>query len=60
MQRDLGVPAALITAINGLIVVFVVSSQIFTQRRQRRRASVAEVEAPAAHEAIPTRAEETV
>ncbi|MBZ0278245.1 MAG: ABC transporter permease [Anaerolineae bacterium] len=59
MQRDLGVPAALITAINGLIVVFVVSSQIFTQRRQRRRASVAEVEAPASHEAIPTPAEET-
>ncbi|MCB9450623.1 MAG: ABC transporter permease [Anaerolineaceae bacterium] len=62
MQRDLGVPAALITAINGLIVVFVVSSQIFTQRRQRRRASiaVAEVEAPAERAEVPTPAEEIV
>jgi len=52
MQRDLGVPAALITAINGLIVVFVVSSQIFVQRRQRRRASVAAAlaESPTADE----------
>ncbi|MBE2271404.1 MAG: ABC transporter permease [Anaerolinea sp.] len=41
MQRDLGVPAALITAINGLIVVFVVSSQIFVTWRARRRASAA-------------------
>jgi simple sugar transport system permease protein len=38
MQRDLGVPASLITAINGIIVVFVVSSQIFIQWRSRRRA----------------------
>ncbi len=37
MQRDLGVPAALITAINGIIVVFVVSSQIFTKNRNRQR-----------------------
>ncbi|MEZ4671562.1 MAG: hypothetical protein R3E39_26975 [Anaerolineae bacterium] len=40
MQRDLGVPAALITAINGTIVVFVVSSQLFSQRRARRRANL--------------------
>jgi simple sugar transport system permease protein len=32
MQRDLGVSASLITAINGLIVVFTVSSQIFRKR----------------------------
>jgi simple sugar transport system permease protein len=37
MQRDLGVPASLITAVNGLIVVFVVSSQIFVKIRNRRR-----------------------
>lgn len=37
MQRDLGVSAALITAINGLIVVFVVSSQVFIAQRARRR-----------------------
>ena len=40
MQRDLGVPASLITAINGLIVIFVVSSQIFVTWRAKRRALV--------------------
>ncbi|MCA9908916.1 MAG: ABC transporter permease [Anaerolineae bacterium] len=37
MQRDLGVPASLITAINGIVVVFVVSSQILIKWRGRRR-----------------------
>lgn len=37
MQRELGVSASMITAINGLIVVFVVSSQYFIQQRARRR-----------------------
>ncbi len=37
MQRDLGVPASLITAINGIIVVFVVSSQLLSRRRAQRR-----------------------
>lgn len=37
MQRAVGIPAALVTTINGLIVVFVVSSQIFTQARRRRK-----------------------
>lgn len=37
MQREVGVPASLITAINGLIVVFVVSSQFFILRRARHR-----------------------
>lgn len=41
MQRDLGVSAALITAINGLIVVFVVSSQYHIRQRARRRLSPA-------------------
>ncbi|MCK6577579.1 MAG: ABC transporter permease [Anaerolineae bacterium] len=40
MQRAVGIPAALVTTINGLIVVFVVSSQIFTQVRNRRRAKL--------------------
>jgi simple sugar transport system permease protein len=40
MQRDLGVPAALITAINGIIVVFAVSSQMFVTRRRQRRSIV--------------------
>lgn len=38
MQRDFQVPAALITAVNGIIVLFIVSSQYFVQRRTRRRA----------------------
>ena len=42
MQRELGVPASLITAVNGLIVVFVVSSEIFILQRSKRRVSVAE------------------
>jgi len=37
MQRTIQVSAALITAINGLVVVFVVSSEIFTRRRAKRR-----------------------
>ena len=44
MQRELGVPASLITAVNGLIVVFVVSSEIFILQRSKRRVSVAESE----------------
>nr|MCU0466739.1 ABC transporter permease [Anaerolineae bacterium] len=32
MQRELGIPAAMITAINGLIVIFIVSSQRFFRR----------------------------
>ena len=37
MQRLVQVPSALITALNGLVVVFVVSSEILRRRRQRRR-----------------------
>jgi simple sugar transport system permease protein len=37
MQRDIGVSASLILAINGLIVIFVVSSRLFIQRRAQRR-----------------------
>ena len=46
MQRELGVPASLITAVNGLIVVFVVSSEIFILQRSKRRVSVGENETP--------------
>ena len=41
MQRVVQVPSALITALNGLVVVFVVSSEILRTRRQRRRQAVA-------------------
>jgi ABC-type uncharacterized transport system permease subunit len=37
MQRSVQVPSALITALNGLVVVFVVSSEIWRKRRQRKR-----------------------
>lgn len=40
MQREVEVSASLITAINGLIVVFVVSSQLFIRRRAKRRANI--------------------
>ena len=42
MQREVGVPASLITAVNGLIVVFVVSSEIFIRQRTKQRVSLQE------------------
>lgn len=53
MQRTVGVPASLITAVNGIIVVFAVSSQVFVQRRRQRRL---QVEAPAAAPPVPVEA----
>lgn len=41
MQRMVQIPSALITVLNGLVVVFVVSSEIWRRRRQRRRMAVA-------------------
>lgn len=46
LQRAMQVPSALITALNGLVVVFVVSSEIWSRRRARRRVTVAEEGAP--------------
>lgn len=37
LQRAMQVPAALVTALNGLVVIFVVSSDIFSRRLARRR-----------------------
>ncbi len=45
MQRDMGIPASLITAINGIIVIFVVSSQVFVIRRIRSRSKALQVSA---------------
>jgi len=42
MQRVMQVPSALITTLNGLVVVFVVSSEYFQRRRQKQRISSAE------------------
>lgn len=44
MQRVVQIPSALITALNGLVVVFVVSSEIWRKKRQRKRLSVAQEE----------------
>jgi simple sugar transport system permease protein len=41
MQRVVQVPSAFVTALNGLVVVFVVSSEIWRQKRQRRRLAAA-------------------
>jgi simple sugar transport system permease protein len=46
LQRVVQVPSALITALNGLVVVFVVSSEIWSRRRARRRVSMAEAVPP--------------
>jgi general nucleoside transport system permease protein len=37
MQRVVQVPSAFVTVLNGLVVVFVVGSEIWRRRRQRRR-----------------------
>lgn len=39
LQRTVQVSSSLITVINGLVVIFVVSSQIFVKRRAKRRVS---------------------
>jgi general nucleoside transport system permease protein len=44
MQRVVQVPSALIMALNGLVVVFVVSSELWRKKRQRKRLTVAEDE----------------
>lgn len=44
MQRMVQVPSALVIALNGLVVVFVVSSEIWRRRRQRQRLAAADYE----------------
>ena len=41
LQRTVQVSSSLITVINGLVVIFVVSSQIFIKRRAKRRVAEA-------------------
>jgi ABC-type uncharacterized transport system permease subunit len=41
MQRVVQVPSAFVTALNGLVVVFVVASEIWRRRRQRQRLAAA-------------------
>ena len=40
MQRVVQVPSALVIALNGLVVVFVVSSEIWRRRRQKHRLAI--------------------
>lgn len=47
MQRAVQVPSALITALNGLVVVFVVSSEFLRRRRQRQRLALAKQDSQA-------------
>ncbi len=44
LQRAVQVPSALITALNGLVVIFVVSSDIFRRRREQKRLLEATIE----------------
>ena len=46
MQRVVQIPSALITAMNGLVVIFVVSSEIWRKRRQRHRLSMKDDKKP--------------
>jgi simple sugar transport system permease protein len=41
MQRVVQVPSAFVTVLNGLVVIFVVGSEIWRRRRQRRRLAAA-------------------
>ena len=53
LQRAVQVPGALITALNGLVVVFVVSSEIWSRRRARQRLTASELASPGAELALP-------
>jgi len=44
LQRAVQVPSALITALNGLVVIFVVSSDIWRRRREQKRLTEATLE----------------
>lgn len=46
MQRVVQIPSALITAMNGLVVIFVVSSEIWRRRRQKQRLSMEDESKP--------------
>ena len=48
LQRAMQVPSAFIIALNGLVVVFVVSSEIWRRRRQRQRMMMTTSEAETA------------
>ena len=47
LQRAVQVPAALITTLNGLVVIFVVSSELWRKKRAQQRLSAASIAPPA-------------
>ena len=51
LQRVMQVPSSFITALNGLVVVFVVSSDLWRRQRQRRR-QIAATQAPESQPAL--------
>ncbi len=53
MQRAVQVPAALIVTLNGLVVVFVVSTELWRQQRARRRMAEQAAAQLAEHEEAP-------
>ena len=55
LQRAMQVPSALVGTLNGLVVVFVVSSEILKRRRARLQQSTPAVEAAAPPGAVSTR-----
>lgn len=59
MQRVTQVPSALITALNGLVVVFVVSSEIWRKKRQQNRLIVP-LEEQIIAEDVPKKTEENL
>ena len=60
MQRVVQVPSALVIALNGLVVVFVVSSEVLRRRRQRGRlAATKEDESPPASGQVSSQPAET-
>ena len=56
LQRVMQVPSSFITALNGLVVVFVVSSEIWRRQRQRRR-QIQATQAPESKPALAARPE---
>ena len=59
MQRVVQIPSALIMALNGLVVVFVVSSELWRKKRQRKRLSIPDDDVGAAEVLSQTPVEES-
>jgi simple sugar transport system permease protein len=59
MQRMVQVPSALVIALNGLVVIFVISSEIWRRNRQKRRlVAVREGESPPQQDQLEVQKEE--